>query len=87
MLYNCTMRHLIANATTACHIALLGYFALQQGAHAQAPDDSAVLETIIVTASRTPDLGLTLPVAWSALDECLHTKGFVIFLNLRVRGP
>ncbi len=69
MLYNSTMRHLIANATTACHIALLGYFALQQGAHAQTPDNSTALETVIVTASRTPDLGLTLPVAWSALDE------------------
>ena len=69
MLYNSTMRHLVAHATTACHIALIGYFALQQGAYAQEYDDGTALETIIVTASRTPDSGLTLPVAWSALDD------------------
>ena len=70
MLYNFTVRHLGANAMTACQVvALMGYFALQQPVHAQEPDESSALETIIVTASRTPDVGLTLPVAWSALDE------------------
>jgi hypothetical protein len=69
MLYTVIVRHLISSARTLCHVALLGCFALQQTAQAQAPDDGTALETVIVTASRTPDLGLTLPVAWSALDE------------------
>lgn len=68
MFFHSTMSRLMANARTVLPIALLGCFALQQTAQAQAPDENAALETVIVTASRTPDTALTLPVAWSALD-------------------
>ena len=71
MLYQSTMRRLMANARTVFPVALLGCFALQQiaQAQAQAADEDTALETVIVTASRTPDTALTLPVAWSALNN------------------
>ncbi len=69
MFFQTKKRHLIADAIKAFSIALLGCFALQQDAHAQSPDESTVMETVIVTASRTPDTAFTLPVAWSALDD------------------
>ena len=69
MFYHLTMRRLIANARTVFPIALLGCFTLHQGAYAQTPDEGTALETVIVTASRTPDTAFTLPVAWSALDD------------------
>ena len=64
MLYHLTMRRLKANARTVFHVTLLGCFALQQTAQAQAADEDTTLETVIVTASRSPDTALTLPVAW-----------------------
>ena len=69
MLYHPTMHRLMANARTVFPLALLGCFALQQTLRAQAADEDTALETIIVTASRTPDTALTLPVAWSALNN------------------
>ena len=69
MFYPLTKPRLMANARTVFPLALLGCFALQQGAYAQTPDESTALETVIVTASRTPDTAFTLPVAWSALDD------------------
>ena len=69
MLYHSTMRRLMANARTVFPVALLGCFALQQTTQAQAADEDTALETVIVTASRTPDTALTLPVAWSALNN------------------
>ena len=69
MLYHLTMRRLMANARTVLYVTLLGCFALQQTAQAQAADEGTTLETVIVTASRTPDTALTLPVAWSALNN------------------
>ena len=69
MFFHSTMSRLMANARTVFPVALLGCFALQQTAQAQAPDESTALETVIVTASRTPDTAFTLPVAWSALDD------------------
>ena len=69
MFFQAKKRSLVANATKAFHIALLGCFALQQGAYAQTAEESTALETVIVTASRTPDTAFTLPVAWSALDD------------------
>ena len=71
MLYHSTMLRLMANARTVFPVALLSCFALQQTAQALAPDESTALETIIVTASRTPDTALTLPVAWSALNNSI----------------
>jgi iron complex outermembrane receptor protein len=71
MFFHANKRHLIANATKAFYIALLGCFALQQSAYAQTPDEDTALETVIVTASRTPDTAFTLPVAWSALDDSI----------------
>ena len=68
MFYQLTMRRLMANARTVFPVALLGCFTLHQGAYAQTPDENTALETVIVTASRTPDTAFTLPVAWSALD-------------------
>lgn len=68
MFFHANKRHLVANAIKAFHIALLGCFALHQGVYAQTSDEGTALETIIVTASRTPDTAFTLPVAWSALD-------------------
>ena len=69
MLYHSTMRRLMANARTVFPLALLGCFALHQTAQAQAADEDTALETIIVTASRTPDTALALPVAWSAVNN------------------
>ena len=69
MFFHSTMSRLMANARTLLPVALLGCFALQQTTQAQAPDESTALETVIVTASRTPDTAFTLPVAWSALDD------------------
>ena len=69
MFFQAKKRYLVAKATKAFHIALLGSFALQQSAHAQSAEGSTALETVIVTASRTPDTAFTLPVAWSALDD------------------
>ena len=69
MFFHSTMPRLITKARTVFPVALLGCFALQQTAQAQAPDESTALETVIVTASRTPDTAFTLPVAWSALDD------------------
>ena len=69
MFSHSTMPRLITKARTVFPLALLGCFALQQTAQAQAPDENTALETVIVTASRTPDTALTLPVAWSALDD------------------
>ena len=69
MFFHSTMTRLMANARTVFPVALLGCFALHQGAFAQTPDESTALETVIVTASRTPDTAFTLPVAWSALDD------------------
>jgi len=69
MFFQAKKRYLVAKATKAFHIALLGCFALQQGAHAQTAEESTALETVIVTASRTPDTAFTLPVAWSVLDD------------------
>ena len=36
---------------------------------AQQDDRGDELETVIVTASRTPSSGMTLPTAWSSLDK------------------
>ena len=69
MFFQAKQRSLVAKATKAFHIALLGCLAVQQGAHAQTAEESTALETVIVTASRTPDTAFTLPVAWSALDD------------------
>ena len=69
MFFQAKKRYAVANAKKAFHIALLGCFALQQGAYAQTAEESTALETVIVTASRTPDTAFTLPVAWSALDD------------------
>ena len=69
MPYHFKMRHVMRNARILCQAVLLGYLALQQGAYAQTSDDGIALETVIVTASRAPDTALTLPIAWSSLDE------------------
>ena len=39
------------------------------GALAQQDDPGDELETVIVTASRTPSSGMALPTAWSSLDK------------------
>ena len=67
MFFHAKKRHPIAKATKAFHVALLGCFALQQGANAQTTDESTTLETVIVTASRTPDTALILPIALSLI--------------------
>lgn len=68
MFYDLTVRQLAGCAKTAFRGTLFGCFALHPVADAQQLDDSAALETVIVTASRAPNPAFTLPVAWSALD-------------------
>ncbi len=53
-------------------LALYGAFAVtgpDSTAVAQESTTGALLETVIVTASRAPSAGQVLPTAWSALDQ------------------